>query len=541
MDTSSHTLVECFLRQARSHPQRRALACLQPNDLKNNQPSVASQSLQEWTWLELSNFVHQVAHLLIERGFRSGDHLATWLPNGLHWIVIDLACQLLGMTHVALDRRLPMALALELAVFSEAKQLFVSANDHAKTLETNKSSGVSLCIIESIACLISENNHSIEPIEPFPCQPSTPALMLFTSGTVSKPKGVLLSHGNLISNARAKLAAAPQFETDERLNILPFAHAYGRTCELSTWLLTRSHLTIASDWDHFLKFATQLNPTLANLVPHLVQKLVALLRQADDKVESVLGNRFRLLQVGGAGMSQADWHYLASLGIAPLQGYGLTESSPVICSNRTGDQRCETVGTPVPGVEVRVDEEGILWSRGPHVMLGYWRDQAATQERIVDGWLCTNDVANVHDDGHVQILGRFDDVIVLSNGYKVATHLLGQRLGNHPWIEQLVIVGQGRPYVIAFVYPKITGLPDTLFSGERTMDNLNEQSFIAQLSSDIASALSDLPRWMRVEQLKLLTERLTFESGGLNFKGAMRRAYVEQHLLSERMQAVYDR
>ncbi len=153
-----------------------------------------------------------------------------------------------------------------------------------------------------------------------------PAQILYTSGTIDQPKGVLLSQGNLLSNARAKLAAAPQFATDVRLNILPFAHAYARTCELSTWILSGSQLCIAPDWNTFLSWALELEPTLVNLVPQLVYRLVDHMDATAS--EFPLGHRLRLLQVGGAALRPAVWKRLAARGWPPLQGYGLTETSP---------------------------------------------------------------------------------------------------------------------------------------------------------------------------------------------------------------------
>ncbi len=156
------------------------------------------------------------------------------------------------------------------------------------------------------------------------------------------------------------MLAAPQLASDVRLNILPFAHAYARTCELSTWIISGSQLCIAGDWDMFLKWAPMVEPTLVNLVPHLVYRLHDLLASSSDSAK-LLGHRLRLLQVGGAGLREDVWRSFAAKGWPPLQGYGLTETSPVICSNRAGQQRFDSVGLPVDGVEVSLDADGVLW------------------------------------------------------------------------------------------------------------------------------------------------------------------------------------
>ncbi len=228
-----------------------------------------------------------------------------------------------------------------------------------------------------------------------------------------------------------------------------------------------------------------------------------------------------------------------SQGWPPLQGYGLTETSPVICSNRAGQQRFDSVGLPVDGVEVSLDADGVLWTRGPHVMLGYWQDDAATRAKMRDGWFCTGDIAERSSDGALRILGRIDDQITLSTGYKVAEAELSRRLATDSWLQNIVLVGQARPFVAALVYPRLDLLPAHLFSEETSMRRLNVPLFLQAITARLQALTSDLPRSMQIERVALMEEPLSVENGGLNFKGAVRRSHIERVLCKHLLEQLY--
>ncbi|MCC6509263.1 MAG: long-chain fatty acid--CoA ligase, partial [Pirellulaceae bacterium] len=403
------SLVEIFLARGQQQSNSLALRVL----------AGTQDPPQDYTWGQLTAIVAQVAGglqaSLAEPSLEASQeasqvrdpdalqsqlvpplHVATWLPNGLPWIVVDLATQLLHWVHVALDRRLSSHATMQLATHSRSRVLIVPDAETANQLGIESGQGpllVNFAELLQSTCTPYSLDRWPMPLD------DQPAQILYTSGTMSQPKGVVLTYGNLTSNARAKLDAAPQMASDIRLNILPFAHAYARTCELSTWIISGSQLCIVNDWNELLHWAPVIRPTLINLVPHLAHKLAGLLANDATSGAHILGDRLRLLQVGGAALPLDVWNRLAKVGWAPLQGYGLTETSPVICSNRAGSQRPDSVGYPVPGVDLRIDEQGILWTRGPQVMQGYWQEPRLTADKIVDGWFRTDDLAEMADDG----------------------------------------------------------------------------------------------------------------------------------------------
>lgn len=492
------------------------------------------------TWADLKRLMHQTISRITAScdQIKTGDSVATWLPNGLAWILVDLASQWMGWVHVAVDSRLPAAKAFELVQHSCARLIVTETSQTARFAHMPT---VTADELEGIDRQRFEGGDFVSP----ELDVDAPAQLLYTSGTVLQPKGALLSHRNLLSNAYAKLDAAPQFPTDVRLNILPLAHAYARTCELSTWILSGSELCVATDWDTFLQWAPKLEPTLINLVPHLVYRLMERLESGGDEIsdasadaQKLLGSRLRLLQVGGAALREDVWHRLAALGWPPLQGYGLTETSPVVCSNRAGQQRHDTVGPPVAGVEVHIDNDGVLWTRGPHVMLGYWQNAAATREKLCDGWFCTGDLAERLADGSLRIIGRLDDQITLSTGYKVAPLEMTNRLANDPWIEHLVLVGQDRPFIAALVYPRLAKLPVSVFNDPGRL-SLDPPALAKALVERLSPLTRDLPRSMQIERIGVMQQPLTTENGGLNFKGAIRRRFVESVLCRVEVERIY--
>jgi len=533
-----HSIVAAFWQCVHQHPDGIALI------------DSSGDTLVEYSWRELGGWVARLADHL-QCSTRRGAHVAAWLPNSLQWIVLDLAAQSIGRVHVPLDRRIPVQSVWELSRHAQAELLVVPAHQVLSVAQA-RPAGVSTTVSDVAAWVVPNAAGSLADMpRPSRIASDEVAQILYTSGTMSQPKGVMLTHGNLVSNALAKLDAAPQFPDDVRLNVLPFAHAYARTCELSTWILSRSRLCLAKDWNQWLALAPRVHPTLVNLVPHLISKLVNALqqaRQAGLDPAAVVGDRLRLLQVGGAALRKTDWDYLAAAGWPPLQGYGLTEASPVVCSNRTGLQCALTVGPAVQGVQLKLDEQGVLWTRGPHVMTGYWNTPSETSQKIVDGWLCTGDLAEQTAEGHWRILGRADDQITLSTGYKADPHELLQRLSADPWVDQLVIVGQDRPYLSALIWPKWENLPAEFRPPEPSLARQSSSGdapdvqwlkWTRTLLARWQTSFVDLPRQLHIQRVGLLASPLTVAGGELNFKGAIRRKIIEHQLRAAEVEALY--
>lgn len=471
------------------------------------------QPLRSLVWGELGSLAAAwvetlQAHpaLRWDRGGQS-VRVASHLQNSLEWILLDVSLQTLGAVHVAIDPREPKLVARELCEFSQA-DLFITPDDLSQfSFAQNR--------LDARAC-----SHLAEGVSA-----QQPAQILFTSGSMGKPKGVVLSHRNLLSNAQAKLAAAPQNAHDLRLNILPFAHAYARTCELTAWIVSRSQLALSTNWSDLERQADILRPSLINLVPYLAKRLA----EGFEREPNAFGGRLRLLQVGGAALPDELWRQLQQHGLPPLQGYGLTEAAPVVCSNRAGQQRPGVVGPPVSGVEVRIDSKQELWCRGPNVMLGYLNDPETTEKVLTAGWLRTGDLARTDDRGDITICGRVSHQIVLSTGYKVAPEEIERELQTDPWIDHVMICGQGQPCVVALIWvsPDVPAALPVNTSTARL-----PAKWQSEWLQRIRRCLSRYPRYAQPENFFLSADRLCAGDGLLSKKGTLCRSQI-----SDRYQA----
>ncbi len=334
------------------------------------------------------------------------------------------------------------------------------------------------------------------------------AIILWTSGTTSRPKGVTLSHRNLVGNAAAKLRAVPQSASDVRFTSLPLCHAYARTCDFGTWLLSGCTLAVTLGFDGWRRLGPAVRPTIANVVPSLAERLL-------DTSAAVVGtDRLRLLGCGGAAMAPAAFESWRARGVTVIQGYGLTEAGPVICSATPDDAVPGMVGRPVDGWETRL-RDGRLFVRGPHVMLGYWGAPEATAAKVdAEGWLDTGDLAETDGEtGQLRVLGRADDVIVLPSGRKIHPSSVEQVLRSVAGVRHAVVVWRGE---------KLIGWLD--LEPGRSLD--------APLRGEIKVAESRLAAWQRPSVYRRFVPPLSVSSGELTGKGTVRRGRVIERRLS---------
>ena len=292
------------------------------------------------------------------------------------------------------------------------------------------------------------------------------ATILFTSGTTGRPRGVMLSQGNLAWNAAAAADAHHDGTVETRLNILPFSHIYARTCDLYTWLYRGSRLVLGESRETLARDCQLVQPTVLSGVPYLFERIADRVRAsgvADEAaaLAGVFGGRMKLLVCGGAAVAPEVEAWYADRRMPLLPGYGLTETSPVISLSTPASRKLGSVGRPLAGLDVRIAADGEILVRGPNVMLGYWQDEAATAEAIRDGWLHTGDLGALDGDGFLTIGGRKKELIVLSTGKKVLPTRVESLLGASPLVDQVAVFGEGRAGLVALIVPAACSLaPD---------------------------------------------------------------------------------
>lgn len=413
------------------------------------------EAIAWWEWNEDRWAVHDwatchrwmicLARQIQKECIPPGSRIASQLPNGIAWWLLEAACQALGLVHVPIDWRWSDLATHDLIQRTEPHRMVI---DQGRVRDGQIPDLPNLHMLRTLPrvngywppndtdgllrwdWVPKPTDEAGDPFD-FPLFEPTPhtlATILWTSGTTRSPKGVMLSYSNLGSNAHAKLLALPQSPDDIRLNLLPWSHAYARTCELSAWWISGSQLAVATGSLDWHDLATTLRPTLINAVPlQLSRWHDKMMREHGEvsrtAIEQTAGDRLRFLASGGAGLAEEIRNRFADAGWPILQGYGLTEASPVVCSNAIEDLQSGrwidgSVGRPVQGTQMRLDSEQQLWVRGPQMMLGYFNADKETSQRIVDGWLATGDRASVDQHGRWFIEGRIDDLIVLPSARK---------------------------------------------------------------------------------------------------------------------------
>lgn len=497
-----HSLYQAFVVQSQARPNQTAWIEFTPSSLGSSEELATLRV----TWQEILHRIHRMANWLQAQGLVAGDRVVNLGGNSLEWVVLDLACNAIGSIHAPIDPR-------------------------------RGEKDIRRCVEELEPKLVIGREgllgNSIEGCDPSPRtldewlqedRREQTATILWTSGTSSSPKGVMLSNSNLLSNAMAKLDAMPQYSSDLRLNLLPFSHAYARTCELTAWILTGGVLSSVGSSKDFLEVARRVRPTLINAVPSLYQVWIEAWESQQggrygerNSLIDFFGGRIRQFASGGAAIQSRLRDRFRGQGLDIFQGYGLTEASPVVCSNRSqqGDKEAllEGVGVPVQGVECCVDHQGQLLVRGPGVMQGYWKNPEATAQRIQDGWLLTGDtLASMNlSEAAFHISGRIDDMQVLSNGTKFAPLPLESKVEQIAQIQKAVLIGGDRSNPLLVVQ---------FMEGE----NVDSKELLRQ----VADVLQDEPHHLHPKEVVVSKEPWTSENGLRLWKGGINRREIER-------------
>ena len=458
-----------------------------------------------------------------------------WGQNDFGWIVTDLATSLLGAVHVPLHASLSETNAAEQIELSGAKVL-VRLHLGSPQIKNHK-------LTEVVYFQRSGLPFSFPPIswsdaEQTCVTASQLATLLFTSGTTGQPRGVMLTHENLVSNAIAVSEAVSSDANETRLCFLPLSHIYARTCDLYSWLYRGSKLVLAESRDTIVRDCQLAKPTVINGVPYFYQKIAQQLGDAPaGTLKKLFGGELNRCFCGGAAVAPEVERLFEQQGLPILSGYGLTESSPVIAATRHDDYRPGTVGRPLANLNVKLSDEREILVRGPSVMRGYWNDQQATDQAIVDGWLHTGDLGEFDDAGHLRITGRKKEIIVLSTGKNISPARVEQLLSGSPMIEHACVVGDGRKCLAALIVPN----PDAIraeirrqrlwvWSKRRAVSHPRVRAvYREEIDRLLASASAE----EQVGRFAILPRNFSIEDGELTAKLSLRRETIARRFAKE--------
>jgi long-chain acyl-CoA synthetase len=403
--------------------------------------------------------------------------------------------------------------------------------------------------------------------------------LIYTSGTTGNPKGVMLTHKNLCSNIKASAEVILLKPDDTLLSFLPLSHSFERMAGYYTAMACGCTIAYAESVESVRDNMLEVRPTVITTVPRLFERIHSrIMKQVDagpdskkkifrwalevgrqyaeqrkrkrispllkirhtvadrlvfSKLRERTGGRMRFFVSGGAALARELGEFFESAGMTVIEGYGLTETSPVISANRLDNFRFGTVGQPIPGVEVKIAEDGEILSRGPNTMKGYWNQPEATAEVIdSEGWLHTGDIGKVDAEGFLHITDRKKHIFVSSGGKNIAPQPIENLFLGSRYIEQFMLIGDRRMFLTALIVPDFDALRE--YADARNISYTDNTDLVKHpeinqlIEDDIGNIQKDLANYERVRKFTLMERQFSIEDGELTPKLSVRRKAVEE-------------
>ncbi len=532
--------------------------------------------------------ITETARGLFELGVRQGDRVAILSENSEAWVRLDIATLRLGGIVVPVHTTVSPTIIKHILNDSKAKVLYVSQQNlfikvmlimhelpHLETviykdLKENENFDADKRVI-SYDAFRKIGRKSEEVIETV-THPDDVATIIYTSGTTAVPKGVMLSHHSLLLNAEAAATVMPLSETDTLLSFLPLSHIFERTAGYYAPMLCRgSAIAHAEGVKQLKQNLLEVRPTVLVSVPRVYEKLhrsiweglkqkgklshrlfIWALKQekgtfkhiiADrvifKKIRAKLGGKIKFTISGGASLNHKLVRFFSRIGVPIYEGYGLTETAPVITVNRPGAVKPGTVGQKLPGVELQINHDKEILTRGPMVMKGYYRNPALTDEVIdKEGWFHTGDLGYIDEEGYLTVIGRKKEMISLANGKIAWPEQLESLLNNDRYISQSAVFGDGRGYLVALIIPDWQDVPRELERRGVEVGEPDEMIGTPQLRAFIAERIEKINRqladWECIRNFYIPSmEGFSQEKDELTPTLKLRRRVVEQHYQSQ--------
>jgi long-chain acyl-CoA synthetase len=575
--------------------------CLKRIRQHNKQDALNHRTDGVWQHITAETFIKRVravALALSELGVRAGDRVALISENRPEWSIVDLAILSLGAVNVPIYITQAVEQVRYILSDSGARIIFVSGRKvfrHARRGIEPVEQLEKIIFFESDAAPGQERALTLEALEARGAEldqaepgaferhlervkPDDLATIIYTSGTTGDPKGVMLTHGNFVSNVLSIAGSLPIFPTDIALSVLPLSHIFERTV-FYVFCGTGVSIHYAASFDQVGDHLKEVRPTIMTAVPRLFEKVYHRIvkkgtsqegwrrkvferalqtgqRYAElkDKGESVpltlslqqavanrlvfskwregVGGRLRYFVSGGAPLSPALSYAFLAAGIPILQGYGMTETC-IISANRPDDNRVGSVGLVFTGIEVKIAADGEILVRGPNVMRGYYGHPEETAAVLKDGWFSTGDVGRFDERGHLYITDRKKDLFKLSNGKYVAPQQVESLIKQSELVNQVVVIGAGRKHPAALIVPDWDALEEAMQqAGTKPPSDRIEWSrtptAIKIVQREVSQLTTDLADYERVKRVALLPEDFTIDGGELTPTLKVKRSVVDQ-------------
>ncbi len=485
------------------------------------------------SYRELCGDVESLKRALIQKGL-SGRHVAIVSENCYKWIISFLAITSSGGVAVCVDIEQPDDTIRQMILQADAEMVIVSPTFHqicAPLLQQNEIS--SLCVMsgeaseaqQSLDELIKLGESLVDVSEPA-IGPNDTAAIMFTSGTTSKSKPVMLSHRNLLNNASSSIAAVDIKK--HTFTSLPFYHSYGLTCAILNGLINGSKITVNGDIKTMVRDLLLSNPETFMAVPLMAEALYHVLWAGIEKrgevemVRSIMKRRSKLMKLGfnisdnalvsikeeilgrlkvvitgGAHLNPELGHNLNAFGILVIEGYGITECSPLIAVNRNKFYSFGSVGPVLPGCEVRIVNDEI-WVKGPNTMKGYYKNPEATAEVFDGEWFKTGDLGSIDRNGFLTITGRIKNLIVLKNGKKISPEKIEELIMKIPLVKDVLVYGVNTGNSADDVKPAAS-----IYPNPDAVQGMTSYDILEQLQKEINKINITLPPYQQVQMINI--------------------------------------
>jgi len=555
-------------------------------------PSVAIQTDDEWNTITAAQFREQVRNVakgLIAEGLKAGDRIAILSRTRYEWTVADYAIWYAGCVTVPIyETSSPEQVewivsdSHVVATFFEAQRTTLAFQPiAAKVPHMTRSYIFSDDVLAELARKGANVSDSELESRRTSAGPTDPATLIYTSGTTGRPKGCIITHGNLIAEVDTLVKAVPEvFDVPEAstLIFLPLAHVFGRLIQVA---MLRGEVTIGHcpNPASLLKDLGSFKPTFLLAVPRVFEKVfngsaakaheaspvkgkifdraaataIAYSEALDhghvskglsikhglfdklvySKLRHAMGGRVTHAISGGAALGSRLGHFYRGIGLIILEGYGLTETTAGSTLNLPSALKIGSVGRPLPGTGTRIESDGEILLKGPHVFAGYWNNDTATAEAMTsDGWFRTGDIGELDGEGYLRITGRKKELIVTAGGKNVAPAVLEDRLRANPIISQCVVVGDNKPYIGALITLDQDALPQILAANNiesaamsELIQNVDVRALVQKAVNAANEAVSNSEA---IKKFLILPEDLTIDNGYLTPKMSIRRHLIIQ-------------
>ena len=548
---------------------------------------------RDYTWEQVEREVARWQTALAKEGLVTGDRVAIMSRNCPEWVIFDQAALGLGLVVVPLytddraenaayilgDSGARLLLLEDQKQWQSLKELRAQMGDLFKVITINPFENFTKDAMNTdLSALCDWLPEEAGEVQHGNHEPNDLATIMYTSGTSGRPKGVMLSHHNLLTNANSCLQIVSVSQDDLLLSFLPLSHAFERTVGYYLPIMTGATVAYARSIQQLQEDLISIRPSILISVPRIYERIYAAIHTKLEKKSTLsrlifnyavevgysrfefqqqrgpkkishllwpllnllvakevmgkLGSRLRLAMAGGAPLSTEVSRMFIGLGLPILQGYGMTECSPVACVNSIDNNVPSSVGRVIPGVAVKLGENNTLLIHGPNVMLGYWNNPKATAAILApDGWLNSGDMARI-DGGIITITGRLKEIIVTSNGEKIPPADMEAAILRDQLFEQVMLIGEGRPYLSVLVvinagcWERILLQHNLDLTVARSVHNKKIEKILLKR---ITVQIREFPGYAKIRRVALALEPWTVENGMLTPTLKLKRTKVLDH------------